>query len=159
MAIGMWEIAGILILLLFTGISIFAFISSEKYNRQLSSKTLTRGLNGIGGSTVNLQCPSGQTINIYKANYVCTSNSSFENPGCDPYWQTSGQKSTFFNPLNTYDVSADMKNECNGKSSCSWNVPSGSSVNICGQSSANSLNGTACTGQLQLIGTYDCVPT
>lgn len=158
MDLNTWEIAFVIILMLIGCSLIFTFITSYKFKKNLDQKILTRGMNGIEGSTINMTCPSGQKIKVYKANYVCSSGSITENPECDPYWRTSGQKSNFFNPLNTFDVSSQISSSCDGKELCVWNIPKGSSMKICGQSSGNTLDGSVCTGQLQLIGTYDCVP-
>lgn len=155
MAINIWEI-GIIVILLFIGIAVIVtFVYAKRYNKDLSTRTVTRGLNGMEGKTINLQCPSGQKINIYKANYICSSGTSIENPVCDPFWKSSGQNTTFFNPSTTLDKKTEIANNCNGKEQCTWQIPFGTTINICGTASAP--NSQICSGKLQLVGTYDCV--
>jgi hypothetical protein len=149
------ELSLILIGVLFIGVLIFAFFKTFYYGRQLTSNVITRGLNGVGGSTVNITCPSGQNITVNKANYICTSGTNIESSGCDPYYQSNGQQTTFFNPNNTLDVTSTLATQCNGKSSCSIAIPS-SQAAICAQKGPGTNDGGPCTGQIQLIGTYDC---
>lgn len=151
---GTVELGFILVLLAVTGFAAFTFFKSYSFHKKLSTETLTRGMNGVAGSTIKLTCPVGQKIKVYKANYVCTSTVSQENATCDPYWQQNGQVSNFFNPLNTFDAGATLGDQCNGKQDCSITVPS--ALNVCQQTTANALDGKQCQGQIQLIGTYDC---
>lgn len=159
----MWDVIFIFLLLLVAIIVVTSFGFSEKYNLDLTSRTYTFGLNGIAGDTINMSCPSGKSIQVEKAHYICTSgtqnissNGQFENPNCDPFWQSTGQNTTFFNPANTVDYTSTLSKMCNGSNSFSFQIPQ-SIINICGQTSPNSLKGTPCDGQLQLVGTYDCV--
>lgn len=151
------ELSLILIGVFFIGLLVFGFFKTFHYGRQLAGNTITRGLNGIGGTTLNITCPSGQKITVNKANYICTSGMGIENTGCDPYYQQDGQQTTFFNPNNTLDVTSTLGTQCNGKASCSISIPS-SQTSICGQSGPGQNNGGPCPSgsQIQLIGTYDC---
>jgi hypothetical protein len=84
--------------------------------------------------------------------YICTSpdTNNFENPVCDPFYSGNGQLTNYFNPSTTQDQSSNISQACAGKQTCSWQIPSTVS-NIC--------NGQSCQGQIQLVGTYDCVPS
>jgi hypothetical protein len=151
-----YEIFFILFFFILVIVGLVVLYRSFEFHKNLTSKVITRGLNGIQGQNVSLTCPPGQKISVYKANYVCTSNQSFESSTCDPFWSTDGQLTNFFNPVNTYDVSDEISKKCNGGNSCTWTIPSGSGIGICQQQTPNSLNGQPCSGVLQLIGTYDC---
>lgn len=152
-----YEIFFILFFFVLVIVGFLILYKSFEYHKNLSSKTITRGMNGSQGKTVNLTCPSGQKIKTYKANYICTSASPYETQSCDPFWSTEGQLTNFFNPSNTLDISSQISSQCDGKETCSWTVPSGSSVGICQQKTSGSSNGSPCIGKLQLVGTYDCV--
>jgi hypothetical protein len=107
-------------------------------------------MNGVQGQTVNLVCPPGQVISLAEGNttapravYICAGDTS-----CDPFYQPTGQTSNFFNTQNTSDVSSQVSAECSGKNTCSWSIPTNIVTGTC----------SSCSGQIQLIGTYDCVP-
>ena len=134
-----------------------SLVTSVIYNKKLNTKTITRGANGVGGSTLNLSCPTGMTISFQNNNpttsravYVCTNPDAndFEDQTCDPYYSSKGQLSTFFNPATTQDQSTNISAACAGKQSCQWAIPATIS-NIC--------NGGPCTGTIQFISTYDCI--
>ena len=93
-----------------------------------------------------------------QATYICTNPDAqnFEGAAatgggsCDPYLQDGGQLASLFNPDTTMPVTSEVAAVCNGQNSCSWSIPSASSVTgIC--------NNSGCAGQIQMIGTYDCV--
>lgn len=151
-----YEIFFVLFFFVLVIVGLVVLYQSFEFHKSLTTKVITRGLNGNQGTTVNLTCPPGQKIKVYKANYVCTSNSSFESSTCDPYWSTQGQLTNFFNPSNTFDISSSISKKCNDRESCSWNIPPGSGIGICQQQTPGTLNGEVCSGILQLVGTYDC---
>lgn len=177
MAVGTWELAFILILLLLIPVFIFFIYRANKFKKTLSGRSVTRGLSGVAGATVNLSCPSGQKISVYKANYICTNpqvtagGTSHESSTCDPFFQPDvGQSTSFYNPDTTLDLvngpttvnpQYNVVAKCNGSRTCSFVVPSvdpsmsGTMCNIPGQTpSSCTSNG----GTIQLVGTYDCVP-
>lgn len=156
-----YELVLILVLLVGAGLAILTFFTSYRQRSKIASSVVTRGLNGVAGQTLQLQCPAGSVISLKEAStpravYVCSNptSSNFESPSCDPYYQGSnGQFSSYFNPATTIDVSSTVSAACAGKNSCSWTVPSSSSSDV-----ATICNGMSCAGEIQLIGTYDCVP-
>lgn len=153
-----YEIFFILFFFALVIVGMIILYKSYEYNKKLTSQTLTRGMNGSQGKTVNMTCPAGQKIKVFKAHYVCTNGTFYEDSSCDPYWSPNGQLTNFFNPSNTLDVAGQIGQKCNGSETCEFKVPDGSGIGICGQKNPGTLNGSPCSGILQLIGTYDCVP-
>ncbi len=153
---------------LITGFSIvfiflaYSSISSYFYGKKLRGLTVTRGMSGTSGQTVNLQCSPGQVISFNNTN-ITTSRGVLLNPaaagtGCDPFFTpTTGQSSTFFNPSTTMDLMASGSpfnlQQCAGQNSCTFTVPLTSDTNIT-STCLSSNNGVK---QISFIGTYDCV--
>jgi hypothetical protein len=160
---GTIEIVVMVVLFVILTLAVITTITSYTHSKSLESATITRGLNGVAGQSITLQCPAGQSISLQNTNpttpravYVCSSPTSqnFESQTCDPYYQgLSGQYSSYFNPSTTRDVSATIQAQCDGKNSCQIIVPAASDSSVAGI-----CNGSTCTGEIQLIGTYDCVP-
>lgn len=154
---------------LITGLSIalaflaYSAISSYLYGKKLAGKTTTRGMSGISGQTVVLQCPAGQVIS-FTNNNPTTSRGVLLAPSaagtqCDPYFTPGvGQSQHFFNQGTTMDLMASGNpfslSSCEGQNSCSFVVPS---PNTQGVSAVSCL--AASTSPLSFIGTYDCVPS
>jgi hypothetical protein len=144
------------------GVAILAYsaISSYLYGRKLAAKTVTRGMSGTSGQTVNLQCPSGQVISFSNTNPTTSRGVLLAPSGaggsCDPYFtQGSGQTQHFFNQSSTMDLLASGNpynlSACEGREECSFTVPSPGDPNL-GQ--------VPCLSQassISFIGTYDCV--
>jgi hypothetical protein len=144
-------------------------ISSYLYGKKIRGKTVTRGMSGSSGQTVNLSCEAGQVISFTNTN---TSNSRavLTAPGgaggtCDPYFTSpTGQSVNFFNQVTTMDLLASGAPyglaACAGQQTCSFTVPAPGDA---------PLSGTPClmvvqqppavTQPLNFIGTYDCVQT
>ena len=167
MAVGTWELAFVLLFLVLVPVLIFLIVRAYRFKKVLNDKVITRGLSGVAGSTVNLTCPAGQKISIYRANYICTNptanadGTSFESTTCDPFYSSGGQEMSIYNPATTLDAVNNPGQimsqynpvvKCNGQQKCSFTVPS------VDPSQTGMCNGTTCTGTIQLVGTYDCVP-
>lgn len=171
MVVGTWELASILILLVLIPVLIFLIIRAYKFKKTLNDRVVTRGLSGVGGSTVNLSCPAGQKISVFRAMYICTNpttpgggTAQVEDPTCDPFYSSQGQFTSLYNADTTIDVvanpndattAANIVQQCNGQEKCSFTIPqadpsSSSRIGMC--------SGKTCTGTVQLVGTYDCVP-
>lgn len=162
-----WTFSTFFVLGILIIIAIYTFVSSWLVRRSLANNIITRGANGVQGQTLNLTCPAGQQIRINtsslpggmtRSRYVCSNPTPLggdgtltEDPECDPYFQSTGQLTSNFNPATTLDATKDLYNECNGKNQCTFTIPSPTTLpNICG--------GKVCTGHIQLIANYDCVP-
>ena len=146
------EIFFLLFFVFLLGIVIYMFYRTYRYGSELRAKPLVRGLNGTGGDTITLSCPSGQVIAINQATYVCTGSENTGTDSCDPILTqaTQGANSTNYGSFNvntTQNVASQLAQQCNGKQTATINVPSTIS-NIC--------NNQPCTGTIQLIGTYYC---
>lgn len=161
------EVAIITLLSFAVIIVIYTFVMALRYKNKLAKNTSTRGMNGVAGKTLNLQCPPGQVISFQEGNktstrgaLVCTGSKTGV---CDAFWQTTGQNATFFNPKTTIDVFAkgspitDLKEKCSGQNSCSWTVPSKSDSRLPIDPRIPGSCLSSCDGILSFIGTYDCV--
>ena len=155
----MWTIALLVILIMAVGVMGYNYYSSLSYGSELKSATISRGMNGIAGQTINLTCPSGTVIDFTNPNptttrgaIVCTGTS-----GCDAFWSAAGQMGNFYT-ANIVDVFAtnspftDLASLA-GKNSGSWTIPTSSDTRI---PSGSCLRN--CQKPLQFIGTYDCIP-
>lgn len=141
-----------------------SYIYSFYFKNGISGKTVTRGMNGLEGTTINLSCPTGQVINFDSYNSVilrgvlfCSASDKGENsppPSIDGFFQRKGQNKNFFNPAATIDLTSDSSpfslKSCKGKNSCSFTVPDNTDANV-----KKVLGG--CTGKIAMVGTYDCV--
>jgi hypothetical protein len=143
----------------------FVFIATSAilaylYSKKLDGKTITRGLTGTSGQTLQLQCPEGQTIGFSNPNpsvsRAALVNINAAGTSCDPFFTPgSGQTTTFYNSTAIVDLLAASSSSglsaCEGKNSCTFTVPLPSSTLVSG----NTCLSEAAT--LSLIGTYDCV--
>ena len=146
----------VFLVFLLVGVALTYFFSYQ-YGKKLTNNTITKGMSGLSGTTLNLQCPAGQVISFLNNNtstnrgsMVCSGD-----PQCDGFYQTAGQISNFFNPSNTINVFDDTSftdiQGCSGKNQCTWQIPSASDPRLSGNCLAT------CAGTLQFIGTYDCI--
>lgn len=136
---------------------------SYSYGKKLSNNTMTFGMSGLAGSTVNLQCPAGQVISFTNNNPTTTRGALVcsGNPQCDGF--AGNQLAHFFNTEEPGATAIDVFNNssfgdiqgCAGKQQCSWTVPVASDSRL-GGTCLSTCSGSG--GQLQFIGTYDCVP-
>jgi hypothetical protein len=154
-----WEIGVIIILVVVLGIAIYSFIMSRRYHGNISSNVMTKGMSGLSGTKVNLQCPAGQVISFKAGNPTSTRGSlvCLGDPKCDAFHQQAGQDTTFFNPATTIDVFdktiskfTDIM-ECENQEQCTWKIPSSSDSRIPVASCLSKCS------NLAFIGTYDCV--
>jgi hypothetical protein len=157
--------AGIVVILVFAvallGYSLFMAIQNKK---KLSKNITTKGMNGLAGASIALSCPAGQVISFDKINTTSTRGAlvCLGDASCDGFFQPGvGQGTSFFNPSTTIDVFAtntkfDLKDECEGKQSCSWTVPNKSDSRLPVQSSTPGSCLAKCAGNMAFIGTYDC---
>ena len=140
----------------------YSAISSYLYGRKLRGATVTRGLSGQSGQTVNLQCQPGQTIS-FTNNNPTTSRAVllapvFSGATCDPFFTPStGQSQTFFNQSTTVDLLASGApynlSACEGRETCTFTVPAPTDSALSGLASGCLSQ----AGSVSLIGTYDCV--
>lgn len=151
------EIFFLLLFVLLLGVAIYLFYRTYRYGNELKAKPLVRGLNGTGGDTITLQCPSGQVISINQATYVCTGGENTTGDSCDPIL-TQGptvNSSNYgsFNPATTVSAVSQLAAACNGKQTATFTVPSVGDAVV-----ATMCNGQPCGngGTIQLIGTYYC---
>lgn len=160
----MIEVA-ILVILIFGVILVgFYYYKAYQNKQQLIQKPSTKGMNGIGGSTIQLTCPPGQVISFDKINTTSTRGSlvCLGDPNCDGFFQPGvGQNTSFFNPKTTIDVFSSSSKftdiqECEGKESCEWTIPTSSDSRLPSQSTTPGYCLTKCAGQVSFIGTYDC---
>jgi len=107
---------------------------------------------------LTLQCPAGKTISISEdmnPRYIFTNGQNVENQNCDPFLNPSSTLRYQYNENTTVDAYSNLSG-CNGKSSCQVTVPAISAfVGVPNLPSE-------CTGsgqQVQMIATYDCVPS
>ena len=162
---GMFQIGFIVFLVfLVIGAALTLFFSYQ-YGRKLTNNTTTKGMSGLAGTTINMQCPAGQVISFTNNNTYTTCGALVcsGNPQCDGF-AGGNQLANFFNPTTTIDVMNDTSftdlQGCAGKQQCNWNVPVASTnpVNSDPRLAGKCLSTCAGTnGQLQFIGTYDCV--
>ena len=155
----------IVVLLIFAVIVVsYSYYGAYQKKKELLQKPSTKGMNGIGGDTINLTCPSGQVISFDKINATSTRGSlvCLGDGTCDGFYQPNGQEKNFFNPSNTIDVFSDsspftdIKN-CKGQQNCSWTIPVQTDSRLPTQSSTPGACLKNCSGNLGFIGTYDCV--
>lgn len=164
MALSGWEVALLTILIMAVIVASISLFLSMRYRKTLDTNTITRGMNGIGGSSLTLQCPKGQVISFTNPNptttrgaLICTGDAT-----CDAFWNpTTGQTSSFFAGTSggqpaSIDVFASGSlftdiASCEGKESCQWSIPVNSDSRLAG----TCLPG--CSGQIAFVGTYDCV--
>jgi hypothetical protein len=162
-----FEVA-IMVLLIFAVIVVgYLYYGAYQKKNELIQKPSTKGMNGIGGDTINLTCPAGQVISFDKINTTSTRGSlvCLGDSTCDAFYQPDGQEKSFFNPSNTIDVFSasspfkDIKN-CAGQQTCSWTIPDKTDSRLPKQSSTPGACLKDCSGPsatLGFIGTYDCV--
>lgn len=157
--------AGIVVILIFAvallGYSLFMAVQNKK---KLSKNITTKGMNGLAGATLNLSCPAGQVIGFDKINTTSTRGAlvCLGDVSCDGFFQPGvGQTTSFFNPSTTIDVFAtgskfDLKEECEGKQTCTWVIPNKNDSRLPVQSSSPGSCLAKCAGNMAFIGTYDC---
>jgi hypothetical protein len=155
MAISMWEVAIITILVIVAVTFGISYYLSNRLTKTLAGSTITRGMNGLAGTTVSLQCPAGMNISFSNLSpttrgaLLCSGDASL-----DAFASPTG--SSMYNTANIVDVFGagsqftDLLG-CAGANTCSWAIPTTSDPRLAGTPVAG------CTGQLQFIGTYDCV--
>lgn len=151
----MWTVALITILVIGLVTASIAFYLAYAYSKALRGTTITRGMNGLAGDTINLVCPAGQTISFDNSSpttrgaIFCSGDANL-----DAFSPPTG--SSMYNTSNIVDVFAPGSQftdllGCEGQPSCSWTVPVATDPRLAGS------NVAGCTGQLQFVGTYDCV--
>lgn len=161
--VSMIEIGMIILLMMFCAavITSYVFLYQEKSKYNIS--TTTKGMNAIGeGKTINLTCPSGQVISFKNLNTHTTRGALValgDTTTCDPFYQQTGQTDNFFNPQTTIDLLGstspfDLKS-CEGKTSCKFTIPTKSQI----KSAVPGICLGITTGDIGLIGTYDCTPS
>jgi len=157
--IGMLQIGFIVFLVFLLVGAALTYFFSYSYGKKLTNNTITKGMSGLSGTTLNLQCPAGQVISFTNNNSTTTRGAMVCSGDlqCDGFYQPAsagGQTITFFNPTNTIDVFNDTSftdiQGCSGKNQCSWQIPSQSDPRLTGCLKS-------CSGTLQFIGTYDCI--
>lgn len=149
----------VIVLVLLVGSIILTYRKSEEIN----SKVVTKGLNGLQGQTLNLVCPSGQSIsfknknqsNVYRVALVCGDVPNTTNPKpCDSFaGGTSDQSQSFYNSnsIDIINTSTFNLKDLQGKNSGTFVVPDASDPRV---------NKVGCLGsckQIQVVGTYDCM--
>lgn len=137
----------LIITLIFAIIAIaIAYFISLSHSSKINNFARSRGVNMNANETKKLQCENGRVICVYRATEVCTSGQQFETPSTDPMSDGSPGTGTYgnFNPNTTISKTSELKNMCNGKTSCEYTfTPSSPS--------------SPCAGNSQLIGTYACL--
>ena len=159
--VSMWLVAVatfLFVVVLFLGI---AYYKAHRYGSDVGDATITRGMSGLAGQTVQLQCPPGKVISFTNNNPTTSRGVivSSGDPGCDGFWQPSGQGQleSFFNSEKTIDVMSSVGPftdllSLEGQNSGTWTIPLQNDSRIPTSSCISST-----TGQVQFVGTYDCV--
>lgn len=139
-------------------IAVVSWWMSRSYSETLYQSSITKGMNGLSGDTIQLACPLGQVIAFPNDNPTTTRGAIFC-PGmstCDAFFNPSkGQATSFFSP-NIVDVLGNLSSfpalsACAGQQSCSFTVPSASDLTI-GPACVK-----GCKNSLAFVGTYNCV--
>lgn len=161
MAISTSEVVFVLLLAVGLIAAIWVYIVTSKHTKNISSDPYSRGANAHGPSTVNLVCDDNSQICVYNAVQVCTNpnQSNFEDSIVDGM-----TKQGSFDPTTTADLTQDMINACNGKSTCAYTFTgdkpfgyvAGDTTIIPSSTTCSSATGGA--GVSQLISTYTCAP-
>lgn len=135
MALSTAQLASLILGGIFLFVMAYFFIQAYRSKSHISKLVTTRGANGVSGGQLSLSCPSGKKIKIATGTYTCY-------PTCDP-----GTGNGTLSLTGTKDAVVDMSPMCDGKETCNFTIPDGSSMS------------DKCSGckSLQLIGTYDCV--
>jgi hypothetical protein len=142
---------------------VVSYIASIFFGKKLASYVITRGMNGMQGTTLNLSCPVGQVIDFTNNNpkttrgaLICTGDAS-----CDAF-ANYDQNNTFYNPATSIDVFGagspftDLQ-KCAGQQTCPWTVPLKTDVRL---AASGPYQGCLqrCLGKIAFVGTYDCIP-
>ena len=86
---------------------------------KFKTKTYTRAFTLWGrGNSGTLSCTGNKQIKINRGTYMCNSTNPVDER-CDPFF-TNGN----YNPDTTFDAKIDLEPKCNGKTSCSFKLPS-----------------------------------
>lgn len=145
------ELGSIGVLVGCLGLAIFYLVVAFQYRSVISSSTNTRGANVSGkNKNVGLVCDPGKVICVYRATEICSDpgkvvpGKNFENPTTDPISNglDGGGKYGDYHSKNTYSLTKEISDVCNGKSSCTYLFKGGN---------------VPCGGTSQLIASYDCV--
>jgi len=125
---------------------VFVYLLFRTYQQKklILAKVETFGFSGKAGDTLNLSCPAGKTISIYRAKAIC---GDYESTACDP--DTSPDENSSI-PAHALNVTSTIGAQANGKQSASVTLPSGLASQVC---SSGSCSGN--TGVL-FSGTYTC---
>lgn len=156
MAISTFEIAGIILLFILLGVSVWWFVVADKYKKYMSTNyPYTRGAHAWEeGQTLNLKCDGDSEICVYRATQIYTNpdSNNFEDPNTDPIASGTNSNATYgaFDPQTTVDRTVDLGGECNGKNSCFVNF-------VTSEWPTGMVLGNA--GTPQLISTYTCIPS
>jgi len=147
---GFITIAAIMFLLILTGLSIWWFAVAREYSNYVNNTSVTRGLTGESGDTIEMKCPGSRVISVDSATQICTNPDSngIENSTTDPM---SSEIQGAFDPNTTADITNDIGNEANGKNSYSYEF---NPLNP--YTPQNGGSSVSCGGKIQLIGTYTC---
>lgn len=159
MSLSMFEIGIIILLVMGIAIMIASFIFSHSFQNGLLDKIIVKGMNGLEGDTVTLTCPPEMKISFTNKNSYLTRGAIIsldDSIDCDPFFQSNGQTSSFYNPSTTIDT-LDSSNGftditgCEGQNSCSFKVPDASDSLIPSKSCLKNSK------KLAFIGTFDCI--
>lgn len=126
------------------GVAAFHLYFSFQYWSDRRKGTITRGVNGLSGTSLTLTCPTGRTIKTTQVVYVCNDVDSKRQPTCDPQLPNGDFDSSH---TNSQDGMTLLQGQCDGKNSCTVTLPS--DVKLC-------TGDNACKN-VALIGTYNCV--
>jgi hypothetical protein len=161
---GTIEIALILILsIVFIWFAYNLVIIYKYRNNRVKGWKEARGMNKIGaGETVSLECPSGKKIYIETAHLVVSApdpTTNIENAASDPFLSDGSFNDEINNPgKNTCnDVSQTLANMLNGQENGSFSMPAVGATSFNGQPLSKVIGG-ASASQIQLIGSYTCIP-
>lgn len=165
------EITGIVFLSIILILVILWYVSTFSDEGNLSSISFAKGANITytpqGDNSVNLICPDGKQVCVYKATQICTNpnNSNVENASTDPMVTSLTAKNnngdytwSQFNPDTTADLTQDINATCGtgndmntSQSSCTYDfVP---------KTTTTSGKPFSCNGEIQLIASYTCQPS
>lgn len=145
----------VIIFILLIGSNILTYRKRDEINE----KTVTKGLNGIQGQTLNLSCPAGQTIsflnknqgNMYRVALICGDVSGTNASACDSFVGDQTQSFYNSNSIDVVNTPTFNLNDLEKKNSGSFVIPDGSDPRV---------NKVGCLGsckQIQVVGTYDCI--
>lgn len=149
--ISLFELITLFVLLTILIIIGWLYYIEYKRGDKLTDWRYTRGANLIEGTNNNqiqLLCDEDHVICVDKATQICSNpdTNNFESTNLD-YSSTGISDYGNFNPFTTASLTQNMKQNCDGKSNCTYTF-----------TPLAYPNGVTCNGKNQLISTYTCVP-